>query len=672
MEVHAAEVIIAIQVMQALASLVLAALLWHFHGVFRHVFLRHWALSVFALTIYLLASAGALAAYWGGPEQATTRLILSSLSLAAAYPHVLWLLIGTWEAARQRSIQPGRERTLVTLGILIGVGSALIAPFDPDLGWIRNLVRIEARYLLTGTAFVIAAVWLWRAQRRQQLLGAQIGAAGFALYGLQMLHVVALNVADRAGLGPPFYFSYTGLIDFLCQSIIGLGIVVWLLELQQRRAHRAHDRLEHAQRHDAGTGLPNRDRVIEQLGQLAADRPDQRIAVISIGMNRFSRLNRALGWRRTERVMQQVAQRLRESVHQECLLGRIADRDFVILRPTGWDDDGLCEWTERLLARLLQPMNADGEEIFTTFCAGIAIWPEDGSEVDALLQHSQHALMRSTEIGRDVTMHQHLVDESGDGGSALRFETELRRGLNEGQFQLHYQPIVRLADRHVTGFEALMRWNHPRLGVIAPGRFLDEAAVSGVLEPLESLALDQALRQMAQWRAQGQTDLSMAINTSARRFLKPELVDELAAACRRYHVPPSCIELEITENTALQDLCAAADRIDALHAIGIRVALDDFGTGYSSLANLVRLPVDRVKLDREFLDNVPADRRQAELAGAIIALARRLGLEVVVEGIERSAQLEFLLATECELGQGFLLRRPAPPDQASLALEALA
>jgi len=246
----------------------------------------------------------------------------------------------------------------------------------------------------------------------------------------------------------------------------------------------------------------------------------------------------------------------------------------------------------------------------------------------------------------------------------------LRRGLAEGQFQLHYQPIVRLEDRKVTGFEALMRWDHPRLGVIGPTRFLDEAASIGILESLEKLALNQALAQMAEWRQQGRTGLTVAINLSARQFQKPDLVAELAAACRRLDVPAHCLELEITENTALQDLRSAADRIDELHSIGIRVALDDFGTGYSSLANLVRLPVDRVKLDREFLDNVPGDRRQAELASAIIALSRRLGLEVVAEGIEHSAQLEFLIDTDCELGQGFLLRRPAAPDQASLALDA--
>lgn len=671
MELHPAEVIIAIQVMQAAAALVLGLLLWHFHREFRHVFLRHWALSVFALTLYLFASAGALGAAVAAPEWPELRLALSALSLGAGYPHVVWMMIGTWEAARQQPIRQTTERALLGAALLVGVGSTLIAPFDPDAAWLRNLVRVELRYLLTGMAFVLAGILLWRAQRGDGLLGARIGAAGFGLYGLQLLHVVGINVAGHAGYGPPFYVSYTGLIDFLCQSVIGLGIVVWLLELQQQRAHRARDRLEYARRHDAGTGLPNREQVLRRLTDFIAAGGDRRVAVISLGMNRFARLNRALGWRRSERIMHRIALRLRESIGDECVLGRVADRDFVILRPTRHDGEALHAWTERLLARLLQPLELETEEIFVSFCAGIAIWPDDGPDAESLLQYSQHALVQSAQIGRDVTLYQHLDDEQfSENESALRFETELRRGLSEGQFELFYQPIVRIEDRRLVGFEALLRWHHPRLGLLTPPRFLDEAASIGVLGALEALTLEQALGQMAAWREQGRTGLSIAINVSARQFQNPELVDMLVDTCRRLDVPLSWLTLEITENTALQDLAAAAERIEALRGLGVRVALDDFGTGYSSLANLVRLPVDRVKLDRDFLDNVPCDRRQAELARAIISLARRLGLEVVAEGVEHPDQLEFLAGTECELVQGFLLERPAPPDQCLPAAEA--
>lgn len=669
MNVHPAEIVIAIQTMQALAALVLGALLWHFHRSFGHAFLRHWALSVFALVVYLFAAAGALAAYMAGPGFAGGRLALSALSLSAAYPHVVWLMIGTWEAVNQRLVAPRLERGLIVVAVLAGLASALVAPFDPDAAALRSLLRVDARYLLTGSAFIVAGILLWRAQRHAGLLGARIGAAGFFLYGLQMLHIVGINVLVLAGFAAPFYVSYTGLIDFLCQTVIGLGIVVWLLELQQRRARRAHSQLQHARRHDPTTGLPNRELLIEQLGEVIERTGVRRVAVISLGMNRYAHINRALGWRRTERIMRIVANRIHEAISQRCVLARIADRDFVIVRPTLDDEAGNRAWTERLIGTLMQPLKFEREEIFVAFCAGLAMYPEDGREPETLLQHSQHALVQSARIGRDVTLYQHLDDEqSGEIEAALRFETELRRGLAEGEFELFYQPIVTVADRRIAGFEALLRWNHPRRGLLAPARFLDEAATIGILDELESFAIRSALKQLGEWRARGRTALTMSVNVSARVFQRPDLVDELTTWCARSDVPPDRLELEITENTALRDLPAAANRIQALNAAGIRIALDDFGTGYSSLANLVELPVDRVKLDREFLRNVPADKRQSELVVAVIMLAHRLGLEVVAEGVERAEQLEFLAGTKCEMAQGYLLQRPVAPAQSRFEL----
>jgi EAL domain-containing protein (putative c-di-GMP-specific phosphodiesterase class I) len=254
--------------------------------------------------------------------------------------------------------------------------------------------------------------------------------------------------------------------------------------------------------------------------------------------------------------------------------------------------------------------------------------------------------------------------------AALRFEAELRRGLGERQFGLHFQPIVSIRDRRVLGFEALLRWHHPRRGLLGPAVFLDEAASIGILDELEAFAINEALRQLARWQAADRSEISVSVNVSARRFQQPDLVDELVDGCRRFGVAPSRLELEITESTALRDLPAAAVRIDELNEAGISVALDDFGTGYSSLANLVKLPVRRVKLDREFLRNVPEDRRQSDLVAAILLLGERVGLELVAEGVESERQLSFLARHGCAQAQGFYLARPAEADQCSLEVDA--
>jgi len=669
MDVHPAEIVIAIQIVQSLAAMVLAALLLYFFRTFRHAFLHHWACSSLALAIYLGASAAALGLYWAGPGYEFARFSCSVISLAAAYPHVVWLMIGTWEAAHQRTVSRRFELSLVGTAALFGVLTTAAGAFDPQAAELRNLMRVELRYLLTGLAFLTAGVLLWRVQRSAAMVGARICAIGFCLFGLQMLHVVGLNLAQGAGYAPPFYFSYGGLIDFLFQSVIALGIVVWLLELQQQRARRAHSELEHVRLHDPTTGLPNREMLIDQIAEMMDRTGGRRIAVVSLGMNRFTMLNRALGWQRTEHIMRDVSRRVHEAITQRCALGRISDRDFVIVRPTLDDSDKICAWTESLLAGATRPVKLEGQEIFVTFCAGVSIYPDDAREPELLVQHSQNALVQAAQIGRDVTLYQQLEARShGEVETALRFESELRCGLSEDQFELYYQPIVEVSGGRVARFEALLRWRHPERGLLCPAAFLDQAATIGVLDPLESFALASALDQLSAWSRQGHTRLKVAVNVSARRFQHDDLVDEVVAACNRFGIAPERLDLEITENTALRDLPHAARQIDALHKVGVKVALDDFGTGYSSLANLIKLPVDSIKLDREFLAGVLNSARQRDLVAAMIGLGHRLGLEVVAEGVESPAQLEFLAAHGCDLAQGYLLQRPDAPKACRIEL----
>ena len=670
MTIHPAEIVIALLAIQALGALILAGLLRYFVHAFGHRFLHHWALSVAALATYLGCSAAALTLYWAGDEYNDLRLLFSALSLGAAYPHVVWLMIGTWEATRQGEFPKRREAWLIGIAALVGVASALIAPFDPEAAGLRNLVRVELRYLATGLAFIIAGLLLWRAQRHSGLVGARLGALGFVLFGLQMLHVVGINLWHRAGHPPPFYAPYVGLLDFLFQSVIGLGIVVWLLELQKRRTHRAHDELQHARRHDASTGLPNRELLLEQITAMLQGSSASRVAVVSIGVARYSMLSQALGWQRTEQIMRRLADRIHDGVSHRCAVGRVNERDFVVARPTLDDADRLRPWCESLLSRVIRPIRVDDQEIFVSASCGVSLYPDDAASAEELLQRSQQALVQSTQIGRDLTFY-HLIEpqQRSELGTALRFETELRRGLELGQFEMHYQPIVRLDDNRVVGFEALLRWRHPELGLLRPDAFLDRAANIGMLDALESFALDAALRQIAEWNRGGRAGLFVAVNVSARRFQTADLVERTLETCRAHGVDPSSLELEITENSALQDLDNSARTIAALQRAGSRVSLDDFGTGFSSLANLLKLPVDRIKLDRVFIDDTRSNPRQRELIAAMIGLGRRLGIEVVAEGVEHEDQLRFLREQGCHYVQGFLVQRQAEPSACRFELQ---
>lgn len=669
MNPHPAELIIAIQLVQSLIALVLAAVLGYFHHAFRHSFLRLWALSAIALAVYLIASAISLGFYWAGPELRYLRLGFTVISMAAAYTHIVWLMLGTREAAGYQKAGRGATAILLGTAALLGIASALVVPFATDEVELRLLLRVDIRYLVTGLAFIVAGSLLWRLQRGAGYFGARLGAIGFTLYGLQMLHVLAINLAMRSGSPPVFYSSYNGLLELLFQVVFSLGIVVWLLEIQRDRVRVAHSQLEFAQRHDQVTGLPNRELLLEEISRLIKHNPSAHLAVVSLGLARFTVMQQALGWQRVERLFKIVSLRLHQAISSRCVLGRIAERDLVVVRPTRTPPEEILAWVRGLLATASQPVESEGRAIHPVFQAGISMFPKDANDPGELVHASQRALVHSGMMGREVTFYRQLELRSFEPGeSELRFESELRQGLELGQFTLHYQPIVSLAENRVAGFEALVRWDHPQHGCLRPDRFLDQAAAIGLLDKLESFVLSTAIVQLARWTLID-ARLSMSINLSARRFQQQDLPDEVLGLCRRHGVSTSRIIIEITESTALSDLDRARQQIEALTGAGIAVALDDFGTGYNSLANLAALPVNRMKLDRGFIEGLESSSRKQELVAAMIELGHRLDISLVAEGVETPAQWDFLAKKNCDFVQGFLVQKPAAATECRFELQ---
>ncbi len=674
MNMHPAELVIAIQLVQCVASLVLAGLLWVFVRSFQQTFLFHWALSASALAVYLAASTASLSIWWAAPDWAMLGLGLASLSLAAAYPHVAWLLMGAWEASRGRSLVGRRWIGVAVAAALFGVATALVLPFDPDAAALRNALRVDLRYALTGTAFVCAGLLLWRAQRGRGQIGARLGAIAFLLYGLQGLHIAGINQWTRAGGAAPFYLGYVNLLDFLFQFLMALGIIVWLLELQRLRTHRIHSELTHARQHDPGTGLPNRVMVTEQLGAMMGQAGPDRIAVLSIGVNRFSLVHQVLGWDQAEAMMTRTANRIHRSLNRRCVLGRLSERDFLVLRPTLDAPEQVLEWTEHLLAANSRPLHMGDQEVFVSLCAGISLYPDDSASPEALVRQAQQALVRASRLGRNATLFRDLSRrEAEDDETSLKLEAELRRGLAEDRFEMHYQPIIALSDYEVVGFEALLRWRHPQRGLLSPAAFLDQAAEIGVLAELEQRALHLAIGQLRNWHLdRARRKLRMSINISAPKFQQADLVEQVLEVCDQFAVAPDRIQLEITEDTAIRDLQSGNDNIRALQERGIRIALDDFGTGYSSLAHLRELHVDQIKLDRQFLNGLETDPRQRELVRAMVGLTHSLEMEVVAEGVERPEQMAFLAESGCDYVQGHLLQKPRAADLCHFRMRRLA
>ncbi len=447
-----------------------------------------------------------------------------------------------------------------------------------------------------------------------------------------------------------------------------------LNDVTDRRA--AEERLMYLATHDPLTGLPNRALLLDRIERaIARGRRGAPGALIFVDLDRFKLINDSDGHAFGDRVLVEVAQRLRTAARDGDTVARLGGDEFVLLVENlpGDDDTGVTAANEiaaRILAALDAPMRTGEHEIREIplgASLGIALYPQDGDDAATLLRHADAALYRAKEGGRGGYrfFSAGMNDEARD---RLHLQSELKRALDAGQIAVHYQPQVDLASGLVTGVEALARWFHPELGAIPPDRFIPVAEETGLILPLGEAVLRAACRQAAAWAARGRP-LPVAVNLSPRQLRHPRLPESIAGILAETGCRPAWIELEITESAAMADPEAAQAMLARLRGMGLAIAIDDFGTGHSSLARLTRLPVDKLKIDKSFIPaapDAPQSREDAAVVVAIVALGRQLGLRVVAEGVETARQRDWLAAIGCHQGQGWLFGRPQPADAGAI------
>ncbi len=410
---------------------------------------------------------------------------------------------------------------------------------------------------------------------------------------------------------------------------------------------------------DPLTGLPNRALFLDRLAQAVAQarRDRERLAVLRLGLDRFRLVLDTLGHAAGDAVLVAVAARLREPVREADTVARLSADEFVVLVRQVHEEGDAARVARKLLDAVRAPLILEQREIVVTASVGLAVYPGDAEHDEALLQNADVAMHRAKAAGGD-TYRLYTPAMNDRALEQLALESALRRAVGQGEFEVHYQPIVDLAEGRLFGVEALVRWRHPERGLLAPAHFISLAEDSGLIVPIGSFVLREAATRVKAWRDEGHGPLRLEVNLSARQFQKPDLVDEVARCLEETGLPPEALELEITESTAMHDVDASVATLSALRERGVRTSLDDFGTRYSSLSYLKRLPVDTVKLDQSFVRDVTSDRRDAAIATAILTLAKSLDLSVIAEGVETREQLDFLRAKGCDTMQGFFFSRP--------------
>ena len=433
-------------------------------------------------------------------------------------------------------------------------------------------------------------------------------------------------------------------------------------DISERKA--AEQRIEHLAHHDSLTGLYNRFNLETRLSQTIAlcARQGGHLAVMFIDLDRFKVINDTLGHHVGDLLLIEVAARLRTCVRASDIVARQGGDEFVVVMTGLSGPTDATSMATKLLETLGRPYQIDRHCLHTTPSIGISIYPQDGTDPDTLMRNADTAMYHAKEQGRNnLQYYTSALNEAAT--ERLAIERGLREALSGNQFALHYQPqvvVLPSGEVRAVSVEALIRWEHPILGSISPERFIPVAEETGLIEGVGHWVLDEACRQLAQWRAAGSGPQRIAINLSAQQLRNPGLVSQIAEVIARHRLEGQDLELEITETMAMTDPVRAVEQLGALRALGVRLAIDDFGTGYSSLGYLKLLPIQVLKIDRTFVKEIGIDDSATKIALATLRLAHSLDLEVVAEGVEEAAQRDFLLANGCDYQQGYFFDPPKP------------
>lgn len=416
--------------------------------------------------------------------------------------------------------------------------------------------------------------------------------------------------------------------------------------------------LEHQALHDGLTDLPNRTLMFDRLRQaiLVSKREHHPLALLMMDLDGFKEINDTLGHTGGDDVLRNVATRLKAQLRESDTVARLGGDEFAIILPGVADEAAAGATATRILHALQEPLLIEGETLEIRASIGIVLFPLHAEDADTLLRRGDAAMYEAKRAGAGTAFYtlEHDVDSS-----SLTLTFELRRAIEDNALLLHYQPILRCGTGEVIGVEALVRWPHPRHGLMAPDRFIPLAEQSRLIRPLGRRVLEAAVQQQDRWWREGIT-LRMAVNLSIRNLLDPELVQCVTRVLGAYTVPPDWLTLEITESTLMADTEETLKVLAPLKAMGVRVSIDDFGTGFSSLSNLKRLPIDELKIDKTFVTEMASKKKDGLIVRSTIDLAHALGLVAVAEGVEEASAWVMLAAQGCDLAQGYYLCRPLP------------
>jgi diguanylate cyclase (GGDEF)-like protein len=575
-------------------------------------------------------------------------------------------------------------RRLLAAGALMGIGIASMhytgmaametsppIQYDPALFAASIVIAILASLAALSIAFALRTESLWMIYAKY--LAALV--MGIAIAGMHYTAMAAANfAADTICLSGPrvdnsWMAGTIAVITFLVLSTTRV-LSVFDANMAARtarmaaRLQKANAELKRMVLHDPLTHLPNRLLLEDRIGQAieACRRASTRCAVLFVDLDRFKVVNDSLGHFFGDELLRSTGDRLQSTVRAEDTVSRLGGDEFVVLLREVAGQDDAAVVAQKIGNVLSAPVVVHGRELCVTSSVGVAIFPEHGASARALITNADAAMYHVKKSGRNGS-RLFAPDMSTFFPDRLALESDLRKALDRRELELHYQPKFDVGSGEVSGMEALVRWRHPKRGLVSPAEFIPLAEETGLIVPLGNWVLREACRQNKLWQEQGFVPMRVAVNISGSQLREDDLADTVALALRESGLQPRFLELEITESVVMQNASTALLVLERLSQMDIHLAVDDFGTGYSSLSYLHRFPINTLKIDRSFIRDLSTSQNDALIVQAIIALAHSLKLEVVAEGVENEAQLAFLKTFGSDQFQGFLRSKPLPAPQ---------
>ncbi|HYH28201.1 MAG TPA: EAL domain-containing protein [Actinomycetota bacterium] len=600
----------------------------------------------------------------GGEEEISTSATFSFalLLLLGTSAAVLAQILGSLIGDSLRGNRPQRSAfNAAQLAISLGLAGLVLEGIDPagpltgrlSLVTLAGLAAAGIVFYLVNTTVTGVAVGL---SSGVPILRNLVEDAGFHAFIdailIGLAPVVVVVAQNEIALTP-----------FLALPMVAVGQSARrALDNQQLaeelRNHAAEK--EHMALHDALTGLPNRTLFQDRIEQAIRDarRDGASLAVAIMDLDRFKEINDTLGHHNGDRALKELAARLSDTVRERDTVARLGGDEFGILLPGVQGGDGAHLAAERILEVFGQPFSVSDLVLEMGASVGIAVHPQHGMDAEMLLQRADVAMYAAKETRRAFALYEPELDRYSP--DRLRRIAELRSALEDGELVCYYQPKLDLRTDEITGVEALVRWEHPRHGLLPPAEFVPLAEYTGLIRPLTTEVLSSALRELREWRRHDGFDLHVAVNLSTHSLLDPKLPEEVRTLLEVVGGDPSWLELELTESSIMSDPARSTKVLDRLADLGVSIAIDDFGTGYSSLAYLKALPVTTLKIDRSFVMSMGSDQSDATIVRSIIDLGANLGLRVVAEGVETADAMEALRGMGCDVAQGYHLARPMP------------